>query len=982
MRLLRRATDPPSSRKSNFVRKRARRNGATPVLEQLEGRVVLSSTLAATTVAGASVNQTLINVVTNNALGGLTVGNTSGFNTTDPPNYLLLSQNGTSFALVSYAKTTSSSFTTLALPAGNGNQVLSSSTIVSQAPSGVTAAGAAQPLSNDPFKLKMASQPNTFTSNGYLYVQGAHGNYIIQYMSEANTDDGNTTFSGCMIVGSFGALTGSPFQDTVNAGSFVVQSVFPPQGQSTSINPRPIVVTANQPFTLPVVSAAGFAPATTANPGSALVYYQGGALAVVSYTGISPDPNGGSDLTGCTTQTSGTIGAFGADTPGPAANVQWTSAAPIDFSFTNNTAKAPVYIAIAGQQIDTQNNNASTYGYLAPAYTNGVLDSTKPWQFQTFGTNISVPSYTLFSEASRAGATQTVLIPNSPYSRLDSFRIVFSVGSPPVIPIVAGKPNFPAAGNPKDPNQNIAYDFVEFTERSSPNDGILFINTTQVDQVGIPFTMQTTPTDAVKSNGVGITVSLATLFSDFSQYIKAQFGSNTNARAQDALTAFQSLATANRLLNPSDAITNPPIPSTATTFEAYFDPALTEFFGRYSDAGSFRLQRDGYHFSGQTKQNFSPPSYEAQATNTGAELLVPPTANGKPTPIAFAAGETVTGPGITTPVTVTVVSVDSSNVTHIQYKPSGSSASGDYTFTVPGSFTVLQLKQTDSNWNVIPGGQKYQIYAPYFSNGSGYPANFPRTSALAAAPPWITPASAGEMVFGNLGAFADGAAQAASNQICGMGATGQILLDIENTIVSAFNRGVANSVTPGNDVTDAWNDNSTFYQSPNSTGTNWSNFYAGFLHNFGVSVTTPNSKVGLAYGFAYDDQGGNDPTLTSFATQVSITLNSLLTTAPAGTRLRFTVQPRGIKAAHRTRFLSFRLAGALPHTNYTVIVFERLKVGFNVVGSPVTIKSNALGRLRTSFKSLIRLRPGRYQVLVQDLQNTHSAAVSRWFRLK
>ena len=143
------------------------------------------------------------------------------------------------------------------------------------------------------------------------------------------------------------------------------------------------------------------------------------------------------------------------------------------------------------------------------------------------------------------------------------------------------------------------------------------------------------------------------------------------------------------------------------------------------------------------------------------------------------------------------------------------------------------------------------------------------------------------MVFGNLGAFADGASQAANDQFSETGASGQILLDIENTIVSAFNRGVANSVAPGNDVTSAWDESATFYPSPVATGSNWSNFYAGFLHNGNVSITAPGSMVGLAYGFAYDDQGGNDPTLTSFATNVTITLNALENSPKVVTKLRF-----------------------------------------------------------------------------------------------
>ena len=60
-----------------------------------------------------------------------------------------------------------------------------------------------------------------------------------------------------------------------------------------------ITVTANKPFTLPVVSTTGFAKAMPADPGYSLVYYEGGKLAVVSYKGITPNPKGDYDLTGC-----------------------------------------------------------------------------------------------------------------------------------------------------------------------------------------------------------------------------------------------------------------------------------------------------------------------------------------------------------------------------------------------------------------------------------------------------------------------------------------------------------------------------------------------------------------------------------------------------------------------------------------------------------------------------------------------------------
>ncbi len=877
---------PHNSRRTRFFR-HLRRSGSTsrrsfrPVAERLDDRLVLS-TLPTTTVAGASVGQTLGNVVNTPSLGGLTVESTAGFSTASPSNFLLLSNGSTPFASINFSNTTATAFTTLAMPAGDPTVQLSSTTVVAQAASGQTAAGAGQSLSSTPFTLNMTGSASAFTPSGYLYVQGSNGNYIIHYTSVTAISGGNSQFQGCTIVGSFGQLKTSPFSDVVNAGAFIVQTVAPTAGSTTSINTSEINVqasvpgdsTQSYPFTLTVLSANGFATPSPNLPKYMLVYFSNGTMSVVSYTGITPNPQGGYDITGCLSPTAGTIGAFG-QTTGPTANVQWTSASPIDFQFTNNSGQTPVYVAIAGQQIDPI-SGISTYGFLSPALAGGA--STDLWTFQAFTSQASVPSSMIFSTTDPAGAKKSLLIPNDPYKRLDSIRMIFSVGSAPTIPVVAGKPNFPAAGNPSDPNDSITYDFVEFTERSSPNDGILFINTTQVDQVGIPFLMQATPPDSVKSNGVGITVSRSELYYQFDQYISNQFASLTGTTAANAAQAFSSLKTPNRLLNPSDAISNPPNPALTGSLETYFDAALTQFFTNYQQPGqTFQFQRDGYFFSGQTVTGYTPAPYSASATNTGSGLLIPPNGNA-PTSLVFAIGQSVSGPGIPSGAKITNFSVDGSNTTTVSYSPAGTAQSGpaNYTFSLPSGYTVLQLKQTDSNWNVLSGGQQYQIYAPYFSNGSSYPANFPASTATPPiAPPWVAPSvaqSAGLMVFGNLGTFSDGAMQAATGQISGNGASGQILLDIQNSIVSAFNRGIANAVAPGNDVTAAWNDNTTFYPAPNQGGTNWSNFYAGFLHNDGVSITAPGSNVGLAYGFAYDDQGGNDPTLVSYASTIAITL--------------------------------------------------------------------------------------------------------------
>jgi hypothetical protein len=69
---------------------------------------------------------------------------------------------------------------------------------------------------------------------------------------------------------------------------------------------------------------------------------------------------------------------------------------------------------------------------------------------------------------------------------------------------------------------------------------------------------------------------------------------------------------------------------------------------------------------------------------------------------------------------------------------------------------------------------------------------------------------------------------------------------------------------------------------------------------------------------------------------------------------------------------SFGLGRARPESNDTVIVFKRTKAGYNTVGSPNMVKSNALDKLRTSARSAVRLWPGAYRILVQDVRDSYN----------
>ncbi|MDR3553866.1 MAG: hypothetical protein P4L55_03845 [Syntrophobacteraceae bacterium] len=124
--------------------------------------------------------------------------------------------------------------------------------------------------------------------------------------------------------------------------------------------------------------------------------------------------------------------------------------------------------------------------------------------------------------------------------------------------------------------------------------------------------------------------------------------------------------------------------------------------------------------------------------------------------------------------------------------------------------------------------------------------------------------SGGMMVFGNDGFFADGAVQFPSD-----GAKQTILKNLENQIVSALNRGVANRWTPSTPSVDG--STTTYWATEN----NWypagqpQNLFSLFMRTGQVTSSTdtepifirPNTPaacargtiMGMAYGFGYDE---------------------------------------------------------------------------------------------------------------------------------
>lgn len=108
--------------------------------------------------------------------------------------------------------------------------------------------------------------------------------------------------------------------------------------------------------------------------------------------------------------------------------------------------------------------------------------------------------------------------------KMSSGRIFVSLGSPMYIKILRdanGNVGFagPNPQNPTDPNNDIAFDWYEFTY----GDNGLWINTTQVDEFGLPLTLEVWGDDKTFHMQTGITQTHAQILDEYDQAVPAQF---------------------------------------------------------------------------------------------------------------------------------------------------------------------------------------------------------------------------------------------------------------------------------------------------------------------------------------------------------------------------------------------------------------------------------------------------------------------------
>jgi hypothetical protein len=186
----------------------------------------------------------------------------------------------------------------------------------------------------------------------------------------------------------------------------------------------------------------------------------------------------------------------------------------ISVDLNNNTkgawADSQVYVTVIGLDPAT-----SQYAYLTPSGTVvdfTLNDSAAANHLTKNGQNYGNYSFTL-------AQSKQLLIPT-----LISARAYISLGAPLYVPVfgnASGQITGYAGPNPQnatDPNIDTNYDWYEFNNQNG-----LYINTTQVDQFGLPLLLDVWGAGGTFHKQVGITESVAQLDSEFASQVPAQF---------------------------------------------------------------------------------------------------------------------------------------------------------------------------------------------------------------------------------------------------------------------------------------------------------------------------------------------------------------------------------------------------------------------------------------------------------------------------
>jgi len=496
------------------------------------------------------------------------------------------------------------------------------------------------------------------------------------------------------------------------------------------------------------------------------------------------------------------------------------------------------------------------------------------------------------------------------------------------------------------------YDYVEFSLNATGNpQGNLNIDTTNVDQLGVPIRVLLDSTDPGNvANGVGIDVPRDQIFQ-----LYTEFTSTPGDPYRSLLDTNQGTYGSYRIQNPSDYLNNSTtagsivnvqtvlqqeISATTTTFLVYSgqgfpDPNISPFTIQVRDeemlvtgsapvtggvnwtvqrgvngtqavphvVGAFISQTNPAVTASQTTLTVGSSSGYPDAATTqfnvrvdGEIMTVTGYLNNQPknlngtttwTVIRGVAGSTAATHNQNAVVYYDSVTLSPFNsyfnqaiddlftkyqngdLLYVQSAADGTTKIYQGSLQQVNGTYVLQFVDSANPTT----GTLYNVYYPFLNGNRYYWAGYTPQLTPGDAPPGATGAnytalSPSEMVFACNGVFADNSFRTAAYPTPD---EQKVLADLENQIVSALNRGVAqlqgiNHTTPS-DTSNTWADHSQYYEN-NQQNQPW-NHYAQFLHQTTVSIDGKN------YGFAFDDQDGyaSDIAVASF-TSARIVLES------------------------------------------------------------------------------------------------------------
>ncbi len=149
-----------------------------------------------------------------------------------------------------------------------------------------------------------------------------------------------------------------------------------------------------------------------------------------------------------------------------------------------------------------------------------------------------------------------------------------------------------------------------------------------------------------------------------------------------------------------------------------------------------------------------------------------------------------------------------------------------------------------SSWSATP----FVIFYPFTTSNapSDYTPKFHTVAPLSYMPAGLMTQSASQMIFACDGVFADNTYRAQANPTV-PASWSKTLGDLENSIVTAFNRGIAL------EAPSSWGDRTTWFQQSGQSGKY--NYWVEYWHESGLAVND------LAYAFPYDDKYGSSTNL-------------------------------------------------------------------------------------------------------------------------